>query len=482
MLSTLFKRANELLENITTHPVFEAAQAFMHLADRADAIKRVAQHATNTLSDVAGGVPDLYRERENSKSCRSVSRGGTVVEDYESDSVHDDDLDEALCDSPNDSALTDPTEPELPNLAKRRTLGLKETRFTYRRSLASPYGIQNRHPVWGWLTGVLLFSVMFIAAIQLNPHWVLHAGAGNATEAEPESPWAALARIQDQFAPILRSSGTGITALRDMDQVTKAVRDLKALVGESDLESRDRVIPVLQAIAQSATKTGADLFELDSKVVRASDTMSMINNHAIQSLKAISLSQKSLSGAIYHYFHPKDAREQLREELDAACDQMLGGVDSLVNHAHGIWGLLKIQEDNFASIRKEFNSDIKSNDANVGLLLAQLWTRVGGNKNRLKYYEGHNELLKEVTVHVETATERVSWTIDQLLQIISAIKDLRERLTVWVHTEKFALPIERHLEVVMSGALRLSGLQENVRQNREGAADWVANGHKYPTI
>ncbi len=107
---------------------------------------------------------------------------------------------------------------------------------------------------------------------------------------------------------------------------------------------------------------------------------------------------------------------------------------------------------------------------------------MGGNKPRLDHLNSHKDTLKQVKTHANTAANRIHLTIRNLLIVAEAIKDLRERLIEWVDADEFALPIERHLEIVMDGAIKLAELQEAVRQNREGASDWVAHGPKYPTI
>jgi len=90
-------------------------------------------------------------------------------------------------------------------------------------------------------------------------------------------------------------------------------------------------------------------------------------------------------------------------------------------------------------------------------LLADLWTRLGGNRRQLANFKSNRALLANVRVYRNRALRYVSSTLVQLQQLSSDLEELRDRVVVPLLSDPESnIPLEVHIGSVRNGIERLT--------------------------
>jgi hypothetical protein len=96
-------------------------------------------------------------------------------------------------------------------------------------------------------------------------------------------------------------------------------------------------------------------------------------------------------------------------------------------------------------------------------LLADLWTRLGGNRAQIRGFEGNLHLLKELGTYRNRALAHVVAALQALETLQADMEELRER----VATPEIAgegIPLEVHVRSIRSGIERLSERRLEARE------------------
>ena len=103
--------------------------------------------------------------------------------------------------------------------------------------------------------------------------------------------------------------------------------------------------------------------------------------------------------------------------------------------------------------------------------MADLWTILGGNRDRLETQDSHIELLGSLTTYRKEARDRVSRTIEELTSLEEDLEELRGRVAEpWISTlnpivdangylsrgSAGGIPLEVHMDSIRKGVTRLS--------------------------
>jgi len=118
---------------------------------------------------------------------------------------------------------------------------------------------------------------------------------------------------------------------------------------------------------------------------------------------------------------------------------------------------LEVMLDTIHSIVTKDDADIQVKRDEV---LADLWTKLGGNRAKLSVFAAHRTLLGNVSRFRKTALMRVSATMLQLRQLSTDLDELRDRVTAPSIMGEQAdgeggIPIEVHIESIRKGVERL---------------------------
>jgi chromosome segregation ATPase len=109
-------------------------------------------------------------------------------------------------------------------------------------------------------------------------------------------------------------------------------------------------------------------------------------------------------------------------------------------------------------VSREDSSIIEAKDE----LLAQLWTKLGGNQKELKGMNKHLVLLKGVGSYRDRALAHVVAALQTLETMAEEMEELRERV---------AIPVEVHMKSIRSGLERL----KDRRIGAKNAAEQIRN-------
>lgn len=87
-------------------------------------------------------------------------------------------------------------------------------------------------------------------------------------------------------------------------------------------------------------------------------------------------------------------------------------------------------------------------------LLADLWTILGGNRDRLRNFDNHLSLLKNLGVYRKKALAHVVAALQTLKSLSSDMEDIRERVAA-PDLLGSKIPIEVHMKSIRTGLERL---------------------------
>ena len=99
-------------------------------------------------------------------------------------------------------------------------------------------------------------------------------------------------------------------------------------------------------------------------------------------------------------------------------------------------------------------------------LLAELWTILGGNRKKLRNFDGHLGLLKDLATYRKQAAAHVAAALQMLRGMADDMEDMRERVAApdingpLISTEAHMRSIEFGLQQLKEGRVRAKRLEE----------------------
>ncbi|KDQ19132.1 hypothetical protein BOTBODRAFT_103313 [Botryobasidium botryosum FD-172 SS1] len=280
-----------------------------------------------------------------------------------------------------------------------------------------------------------------------------------------------LLELQSGFENLLESSSGTALAL-DIKKAEIALKDLNTMVKISHLVCKDALAEKLDEFVGEARDVGRGLQRLGSRVGGAVDI------YAIRSLEAItpkqipssamsliespsSLVNVMVDTLLGRSWSTKRAqRAMLIRTFNLAAQEMQSQLGRLIVEAEADLILL----DRLEVMLDTIHSIVTKNDVDIQVkrdeVLADLWTKLGGNRAKLSVFAAHRTLLGNVSRFRKTALMRVSATILQLRQLSTDLDDLRDRVTAPSIMGEQAngeggIPIEVHIESIRKGVERL---------------------------
>lgn len=99
-------------------------------------------------------------------------------------------------------------------------------------------------------------------------------------------------------------------------------------------------------------------------------------------------------------------------------------------------------------------------------LLAELWSMVGGNKRKLRGFDNHLMLLKNLGMYRKKALAHVVAALQTLQGMSTDMEDIRERVSAPELTES-KIPVEVHMKSIRGGLERLKEGRVRARRLEE---------------
>lgn len=261
----------------------------------------------------------------------------------------------------------------------------------------------------------------------------------------------------------------------DMKKSELAVRDLKLLVQNSDIPSKNELTFELVNFIETAKEAGTDLASYNTRIGRGIDKILTTNKWTLQQLAGIADTEAN-RGAIPRFisnvniFNPFMTVEHTSEEL--MMEQYLrhtatiqDEIDALIVEAQVLLRILNNLDE-----RLDVIGDIAARDGikaqvNQDELFANLWTWIGGNKQGVDRTKRQLTLLGNVSTYRKLAIAHVTGTIIKLQDIAANLEDLRERVTApEILGTREGMPLSMHIGQIQLGVERLENLRQEGRE------------------
>jgi hypothetical protein len=286
---------------------------------------------------------------------------------------------------------------------------------------------------------------------------------------QPFAPGAApefedLMNVQSSFEDILQSTAQGSVLPLEMKRSEASIRDLKYVVTYSNLPSKGELVYEFQGFIDVARQAAADLIKFNSKVGRAVDHIISTNKHTLQVIDGF-IDTEASRGALSKWLWGSNGLTQdhlLRQYLQHT-GQVEEEIQRLIMEATI---LLKILED--LDSRLDVIHGIVTRDGvhvkdSREELFAQLWTKLGGNRNSVQKLNNQMQLLKSVNTYRRAAWSHVTATLLKLQAISAGLEDLRERVALPETVGVEFVPLSQHIETIQLGVERLERVRESSR-------------------
>ncbi|KAH9831615.1 uncharacterized protein C8Q71DRAFT_295509 [Rhodofomes roseus] len=234
-----------------------------------------------------------------------------------------------------------------------------------------------------------------------------------------------LVEVEDNFEGIINANvGTSELSLK-LKQSEIVTRDLVTLVRVSDLKSRDTLAEALMQFVEDAKKTGEGLHRLSAKINGAVDRVAHSNSHAMRTIgAAIEKSVFSLSRLLTPFTSGSTEAAVLRSFEDAM-DTLAQGTQRALFEASVSVANLELLQEHLFTIHELCSREGVVLSEEHEQLLSELWTKLGGNNQKVRKHEVHLALLKEVGRYRREALAHVVVTRDALQAVEADVAELR---------------------------------------------------------
>ena len=300
--------------------------------------------------------------------------------------------------------------------------------------------------------------------------------AGHDTLDNPPVEFDRLMNVQSKFESIMEESAHGLSLPRDMKRGEASIRDLRTVVKFSHLHSRNELVLEFDGFIETARLASLDLQKFNSHVGRSVDMILSTNRWTRRVIDDIAI-QRSERGAILAFvndrllipFQPvKLTENKLLEQYIEHSQVVESEIERLVEEAQALLQILQNLEDRLDLINEiAIRDDVHAKGARDEIL-AQLWTKLGGNRSKVDKFDSQISLLRHVNQYRRAAFDHVSATILKLQAMGSELEELRERVAgPSAFEDKAKVPLSVHIENIEMGVERLEAGRENLRKTEE---------------
>ncbi|KAI0775061.1 hypothetical protein BD413DRAFT_532700 [Trametes elegans] len=301
-----------------------------------------------------------------------------------------------------------------------------------------------------------------------RPPQVAYTAEGDAIPMWADYP--KLVEIQSSnFEQLLDGSVGGSGLSLEIKKAEMASRDLITLVKFSELRSRDPLAESLMEFVEDAKKTGKGLQRLTTKVNHAVDRVLAINDHALRTIESAQKEPKSFLSIISPFVVSVPAVvsqevvvEAFRDSMDVHAAEMRrlvleldvseANLERLDAHLVALHELCTRENLTLGAVRED--------------LLAELWTRLGGNRKRLRGVDHNLALLRDLGEYRFRAAAHVAAAKQTLQAMGEDMEDLRERVAA-PDIVGDRIPIEVHMRSIQSGLERLKEDRVKAKEREE---------------
>ncbi|KZP22540.1 hypothetical protein FIBSPDRAFT_1016802 [Athelia psychrophila] len=282
---------------------------------------------------------------------------------------------------------------------------------------------------------------------------------------EPAAPrWADFPHLMDAqsgaFEQLLDASAGGSALALEIKKAEMATTDLSTLVRVSNLRSRDLIADTLSDFVEDARKTGRGLQRLSAKVGGAVDGILAVNDYALHTIEGAAArppSRIAAALALVPYLDAEPHPELVTQTFTEAMDYLAASLARLVVEAQASLANLDALEQRLNTLNEVIARENVALSLAQSELLAELWTKLGGNRRKLQGHGDHLALLKGLGHYRRRA-----------LAMSEDMQDMRERVAA-PELVGSRVPVEVHIRSIRSGLERLKEGRVKAKEREEEA-------------
>lgn len=281
---------------------------------------------------------------------------------------------------------------------------------------------------------------------------------------DPRVDFEGLLNAQSGLEDILDAAKDTSTLPSTIKDSEIAIRDLRTLVRHSRLPSRHQLDLEFENFVLTANEASMDLSRFNSRIGATVDRIIATNTWTRAVLSGIS-EQEAAHGAIDRVYGaltrpfvaaPPTLQERIFEQYSLHVSKNTDEITRLIETAVALLSVLQNLDERLDTIYHIATGDDATVTKNQEELLAQLWTKLGGNNSKVKANNKHLHLLRNISAYRKQALNHVSATLLKLREIQAELENLREGVAApeilgW----RDGLPITYHLDVIDKGVDRL---------------------------
>ncbi|KAF9048505.1 hypothetical protein BJ165DRAFT_1310914, partial [Panaeolus papilionaceus] len=328
-----------------------------------------------------------------------------------------------------------------------------------------------------WLLALVMGMAWFQLRKTISPFCGI-PGLRHSTLCQPitstKAKWAdydRLAQVQStSFGKILGETVGNSALSLEIKRAEMATADLATLVRVSDLKAKKTLEGHLLDFNQHAKKAGRGLQKLSSKIGGAVDSIMAVNDHAMSSIEQ-ARAKEPTPWSFSALMNPT-AKQRTKQVITSSFDQAMGVLSThmqlLIVEAE--LNLKKLDDLEMAlnvlhEVVAREESAISQEKEEV---LAQLWTKLGGNRRELRNFHQNLALLQNLGEYRKQARVHVVATLQSLEALSDDMEDMRERVAApeLMGTD---VPAEVHMKSIQMGLERMKEGRIKARELEEAA-------------
>lgn len=304
---------------------------------------------------------------------------------------------------------------------------------------------------------------------------------------DPRVDFEGLLNAQSGFEDILEAAKDTSTLPSTIKDSEIAIRDLRTLVRHSRLPSRHQLDLEFENFVLTASEASMDLSRFNSRIGATVDRIIATNTWTRAVLSGISEQEASYGtvdrvyGAITRPFiaPPPTLQERIFDQYSLHVGKNTEEITKLIDTAVALLSVLQNLDERLDTIYQIATGDDTTITKNQEELLAQLWTKLGGNNSKVKANNKHLHLLRNISAYRKQALQHVSGTLLKLREIQAELENLREGVAApEVLGWRDGLPITYHLDLIDKGVDRLRQARgESMRVEGETYRNLVRGGN-----
>ncbi|KAJ6482309.1 hypothetical protein C8R47DRAFT_981908 [Mycena vitilis] len=274
--------------------------------------------------------------------------------------------------------------------------------------------------------------------------------------------------VQDKtLAELLDENGSGSALALHMKKAQMATTDLSTLVEMSDLLSRDQLVSHLRTIAQQANTASDSLGLLTSKVFGAVDRIMSFNDYTLRSIgTARSTPDRSIFRHLIPWRTSSMSSVLITKSFETSMIFISSTIQTLVVAFEDNRSQLNDLEQKLETLNQMVSREGITVTSARSELLGQLWTLLGGNRQRLLACNSNLELLTNLNQYRTLALAHVVSALQKLHQMNTDLEALRQAVTK-PELAGGRIPVEVHIGSIQRSLERLKQSQGQAQARQD---------------